>query len=189
MKLFCYLQSCLNKTRAIDFLGPLALRLYLFPIFWMAGTNKLSNINDVITWFDQGLGLPFPTLMAYLATYAEVLGAIALLLGLALRWFTIPLMITMIVAAVKVHWGNGWATIAGQGTEAAQHLQNFMAWLQQTDPGRYEYLTEFGRPVILNNGIESAATYFIMLLVLFFIGSGKYLSVDYWVNKKYCDQC
>jgi uncharacterized membrane protein YphA (DoxX/SURF4 family) len=41
--------------------------------------------------------------------------------------------------------------------------------------------------VILNNGIEFAATYFIMLLALFFIGAGKYLSVDYWIARRYRD--
>jgi len=37
----------------------------------------------------------------------------------------------------------------------------------------------------LNNGIEFAATYFIMLLALFFTGAGRYASVDYWVRRKY----
>jgi uncharacterized membrane protein YphA (DoxX/SURF4 family) len=39
--------------------------------------------------------------MAWLAVSAEVLGAIALLIGLATRWFTIPLMATMLVATFK----------------------------------------------------------------------------------------
>jgi len=37
--------------------------------------------------------------------------------------------------------------------------------------------------VILNNGIEFAATYFIMLLALFFIGAGRYFSMDYWIRR------
>ena len=37
------LQNLLDTTRTIDFLAPLALRLYLVPIFWMAGTHKLEN--------------------------------------------------------------------------------------------------------------------------------------------------
>ena len=37
------LHSLLNLTRVFDFLGPLALRLYLAPIFWMAGTKKISE--------------------------------------------------------------------------------------------------------------------------------------------------
>ena len=61
-------QRLLNTTRIIDFLGPLALRLYLAPIFWMAGTSKLADIESTAAWFgnpDWGLGLPFPEVMAY----------------------------------------------------------------------------------------------------------------------------
>ena len=105
------MQSWMQATSTIDFLGPLALRLYLVPVFWVAGTNKLGSIENVAAWFgnpDWGLGLPAPTLMAYLATYTEVLGAVALLLGLATRWFAIPLMVTMLVAAFKVHETPGF---------------------------------------------------------------------------------
>ena len=51
--------------------------------------------------------------------------------------------------------------------------------------GNYDWLTGSGSFVISNNGIELRATYFIMLLVLFFIGGGKYVSADYWIRKKY----
>ncbi|MFQ5634413.1 MAG: hypothetical protein ACE5G3_03665, partial [Gammaproteobacteria bacterium] len=51
--------------------------------------------------------------------------------------------------------------------------------------GNYDWLTETGNFVVLNNGIEFAATYFIMLLVLFFIGGGRYVSLDYWIAKKW----
>ena len=107
MSLGCKAQSLLNSTRAVDFLGPLALRLYLVPIFWMAGTKKLGSMEDTIAWFgnpDWGLGLPFPTIMAWAASLTEAGGAIALLIGLGVRWISVPLMATMIVAAVTVHY-------------------------------------------------------------------------------------
>ena len=50
--------------------------------------------------------------------------------------------------------------------------------------GNYEWLTENGSFVVLNNGIEFAATYFIMLLALFFLGAGRFVSLDYWIDKK-----
>ena len=50
--------------------------------------------------------------------------------------------------------------------------------------GNYPWLTEKGNLVVLNNGIEFAATYFIMLLVLFFYGAGRYLSLDYWFARR-----
>lgn len=183
-------QELLNKTRAVDFLGPLALRLYLFPVFWMAGTNKLGSMESTIEWFgnpEWGLGLPLPALLAWLATLTELIGSLALLFGLGVRWFSIPLMFTMVVAAASVHWQHGWLAIAeGSGlfaTErtiaASERLQAAKGLLQEY--GNYDWLTEKGNFVILNNGIEFAATYFIMLLVLLFIGSGRYVSVDYWI--------
>ena len=38
---------------------------------------------------------------------------------------------------------------------------------------------------MLNNGIEFAATYFAILLALFFMGAGRYLSADYWIARRF----
>lgn len=181
------LQDLLDSFRAVDFLAPLALRLYLVPVFWMAGSNKLTAMDSTIAWFgnpDWGLGLPMPALMAWAAALTEAGGAILLLIGLAVRWIAIPLMITMIVAAVTVHWQNGWAAIA-ETAESGERLAAAKSLLQQH--GNYDWLTGSGEFVILNNGIEFAVTYFVMLLALFFIGAGKYLSVDYWTAAHYRD--
>jgi putative oxidoreductase len=181
------LQRILDKTKVLDFLAPLALRLYLAPVFWMAANNKWnpfdseSSLNGTIQWFDGSLGLPYPELMAYLAWGTEYFGAILLVLGLAVRWISIPLMTTMIVAAVTVHWGNGWLAIA----EPSAQLDMARSILQEH--GNYEWLTQNGSFVILNNGIEFATTYFVMLLTLFFIGAGNYVSADYWFAKKYAN--
>ena len=194
--LACKAQSLLNSTRAVDFLGPLALRLYLVPIFWMAGTKKLSDIEGTAAWFgnpDWGLGLPFPELMAWMASLTEAGGAILLFFGIAVRWISIPLMITMIVAAVTVHFQNGWLAIAeGSGFFASERTAGAIDRLDRAKEilqtnANYEWLTENGNIVILNNGIEFAATYTIMLLVLFFIGPGK-ASIDYFISKK-IDAC
>ncbi|TNF37656.1 MAG: DoxX family protein [Gammaproteobacteria bacterium] len=186
------LQDLLNTSRVADFLAPLALRLYLAPIFWMAGTNKLGSMDSTIEWFgnpDWGLGLPFPTLMAWLAALTEAGGAILLVFGIAVRWVSIPLMITMMVAMITVHWQNGWLAIA-EGSQSLFASDRTIGAIERLDRakdilqthGNYEWLTENGSIVILNNGIEFAATYFIMLLVLFFCGAGRYVSVDYWAN-------
>ena len=194
IKIGNWAQDILDKFRAIDFLAPLALRIYLVPILWMAGTKKWSSMEDTIAWFgnpEWGLGLPFPTLMAYLATLTEIFGAILLAVGLAVRWISIPLMATMVVAAVTVHWQNGWLAIAeGSGIFATERTMGAVERLDRAkdilrEHGNYEWLTENGSIVVLNNGIEFAATYFIMLLALFFIGAGKYFSLDHWLAKSY----
>ena len=38
-----FFQKLLDRTRALDFLAPLALRLYLVPVFWMAGSMKTQQ--------------------------------------------------------------------------------------------------------------------------------------------------
>ena len=47
------------RLQHLDGLAPLALRLYLVPVFWMAGTKKIASIDSTIEWFgnaDWGLG-------------------------------------------------------------------------------------------------------------------------------------
>jgi len=194
-------QDGFDKVRGmLDFIGPLLLRIYLVPVFWLAANNKWnpldsdSSLENTIAWFgnaDWGLGLPMPAVMAYLAWGAEYFGAILLALGLATCWISIPLMFTMIVAAVTVHWNNGWQSLhdlmspyaAANASEALERLGIAKNILKEH--GNYNWLTEHGSLVVLNNGIEWAATYFVMLLALFVIGGGKYISLDYWIARKY----
>lgn len=174
-----------------DGIVALTLRLYLVPIFWMAGTNKLAHFQQTVEWFgntDWGLGLPFPKLLATLATSAEILGAILLALGLLTRLISIPLIITMLVAIVTVHLPNGWQAIAdpnapfasAQVIASSEKLEKARQILEIY--GNYDWLTSSGSFVILNNGIEFAVTYLVMLLALIVLGGGRYLSFDYWVK-------
>ena len=194
-------QEKLDKIReSIDFIGPLLLRIYLVPVFWVAANNKWnpfdsdSSLENTIAWFgnpDWGLGLPFPALNAYLAWSAEYFGAILLAFGLATRWISIPLMFTMIVAVTTVHIDHGWQAVhdpmspyaSANAGEAIERLSKAKEILKEH--GNYEWLTEHGNFIVSNNGIEWAATYFIMLLALFVLGGGKYISLDYWIAKKF----
>ena len=174
----------------LDYLEPgelfaaLALRLYLAPIFWMAGTRKLNDMSSTVAWFgnaEWGLALPLPAVLAWLATLTEVLGALLLLIGLGVRWVSIPLMVTMLVAGLVVHWQNGWLAIAsGSGLFATERTIEATERLRRAK----SILQEHGNFVVLNNGIEFAATYFVMLLALLYLGSGK-AGADYWINRRF----
>ncbi|QYJ76787.1 DoxX family protein [Shewanella sp. FJAT-52076] len=174
--------------------APLALRLYLAPVLMQAGYNKLSHFDDTAAWFgnpDWGLGLPFPELMTALAAGTEFFGAILLILGLFTRLISIPLMITMLVAAFTVHWQNGWLAIADpsswlaneQVIASSERLAKAKSLLQEH--GNYDWLTGSGNFVVLNNGIEFAITYFVMLLALFAMGGGRLTSLDWWLAKRF----
>ena len=189
------LQDLLEHSRKLDFLAPLLLRFYLAPVFLIAGLNKYNSFDNTVAWFgnpDWGLGLPMPWLMAALATATELGGAFLLAFGFATRWISIPLMITMLVAMFTVHWQNGWLAIADntmwvfatERTEGAfTRLERAKSILKEH--GNYDWLTESGSFVVLNNGIEFAATYFVMLLALLYLGGGRYVSVDYWISKQF----
>lgn len=189
-----------------SFLGLFGLRLYLAPIMIGAGLTKLNSFENTAMWFgnpDWGLGLPMPEVMVGLVIFAELGGGIALLLGFLTRLFAIPLMVTMLVAATSVHWDNGWFAIAPSDPAtsmarplAAVGIPGAQASLENSEEvgqrlsaaksilkehGNYSWLTQKGNFVVLNNGIEFAATYFLMLLMLFFYGGGRYLSADYWL--------
>lgn len=181
-----------NALTPLDGLPSLALRLYLVPVFWMAGSSKMMHFADTAQWFgnsDWGLGLPAPYVMAFLATAAEVVGAIFLLIGFATRWISIPLAITMIVAANTVHWSNGWQAIADASApfandRVAESVDKLAAARSLLEThGNYDWLTSSGNFVVLNNGIEFSVTYLLMLLALLVMGGGRYVSVDYWLGR------
>ncbi len=189
--------ATLGRLQSLDFLAPLLIRLYLVPIFWMAGSKKidfstLMPYESTVSWFgspDFGLGLPAPFLMAFLAGWTEVLGAVFLALGFAVRWISLPLIFTMIVAMGTAHWDNGWQAITDPGApfanerveQASERLDRAKEILREH--GNYSWLTEKGSVVMLNNGIEFAATYLILLVSLLFSGAGRFVSVDYYLAR------
>ena len=193
-------QQFVTRLQLADGIPLLLLRLYLAPVMIQAGWNKASSFDSIVDWFgndDYGLGLPMPLVMAFLATAAELVGGILLLFGALTRLVSIPLMITMVVAMVSVHAENGWLAIAdasswlADGTillnesimAAPEKLSAAKSLLQEH--GHYDWLTSSGSFVVLNNGIEFAATYFAMLFVLFIYGGGRFFSVDYYLSKMF----
>ncbi len=175
-----------------SFLASISLRIYLAPVFILAGGNKLSNPEGVAQWFES-LGLPAPELMVYLAGGTEFFGGWMLLLGIAVRWIAIPLMFTMVVAATTAHWENGWHVAPETELTAPWEWREDLieSAIDRRDKarsllrrhGNYSYLTEAGSITINKNGIEWAATYFLMLMALIGLGAGKFFSVDYWIGR------
>lgn len=99
----------------LDFIGTwlpqLALRVLLAHEFWVAGVEKLNGTNWFMDIQDQ---FPFPLNLVpaeiswQLATWFELIGPIALVLGLATRFFSVSLAILTIVAILSVHAGLGY---------------------------------------------------------------------------------
>lgn len=182
--------SLLQKISFSEGIAPLALRLYLAPVMLQSGWNKYVGFDGVVGWFEHSLNLPLPTLMATLAVGTELVGGVLLIVGLGVRLISVPLMVVMLVAAFWVHWDNGWLALADSSSwlandrvlEAAEKKARAISILKEH--GNYQWLTSSGPITILNNGIEFAVTYFVMLLSLFFTGGGRYTSLDHWIRHR-----
>jgi putative oxidoreductase len=70
--------------------------------------KKWSDHGSVAIWFGS-IGIPFPTLNAYMAASTELLGVILLTLGFFTRFISIPLLVIMVVAIFTVHLIHGFA--------------------------------------------------------------------------------
>jgi len=75
----------------------LAIRLYWGWSFFRTGSGKLMHL-DRTTEFFASLGVPLPHLNATIAGAIECSGGLLLLVGLATRVVTLPLMFIMAVA-------------------------------------------------------------------------------------------
>jgi putative oxidoreductase len=75
----------------------LVMRLYWGWQFHVTGTGKQAHLHRTAEFF-RGLRIPFPTVNACIAGATECVGGLLLLLGLASRLVSVPLMFVMIVA-------------------------------------------------------------------------------------------
>lgn len=124
----------LAKVQCLSDLPPLIFRLILAYGFYGPAIKKASNVNAIIEWFTS-MGIPAPALNAYMATATECTGVVCLLLGLATRIISVPLMVVMVVAVKTVHWGNGFSC-ADNGFEIPFYYFFMLFSLIVTGPGR-----------------------------------------------------
>lgn len=144
-------------------LPPLALRLLLAWEFGESGYEKLTGSN----WFaDTTFIFPFnllpPDVTWAMATWFELGGALALVLGFATRFFSLSLIILTIVAIAAVHWPEHWNTLG-------ELLKGYRIIDENGDGfGNYKLPLMF----------------IVMFLPLLFGGAGR-LSLDYWIKRRY----
>jgi len=122
--------TSLNKT-AVD-TGLLILRIGIAAFMLTHGWPKLMKLlgGGEIQFLDPfGLGA---TASFVMAIFAEVLCSLLLLFGLATRWATIPLIITMLVAIFVAHATDGF-----QKQELPAHYILVYVFLLLAGPGKY----------------------------------------------------
>lgn len=95
----------LNKGQDVALL---LLRLILAYGFFSPAMHKWDDIGAVAEWFGS-IGIPLPTVNAYMAASTELAGVVLLTIGLAVRYISVPLMFVMVVAITTVHLVNGFS--------------------------------------------------------------------------------
>ncbi len=146
--------------RAAPWVALLLLRILIGWEFLEAGIEKYNGEN----WFHQihdQFPFPFNVIPASvswtMATYFELIGGLALILGLGTRFFAFSLIILTVVATAAVHWPTDWHTLA-----------ELVKGYAITDKG----FGNFKLPLI----------FLTMLIPLVFMGGGK-LSLDSLLNR------
>lgn len=142
-------------------LGLLSLRILLAWDFFESGLEKFHGDNwfaDIQDKFPFPFSLVPPGISWQVATWFELVGGIALLVGLGTRFFSLSLFILTVVAIASVHWPESWNTLG-------ELMQGYVF----TDKGH----GNFKLPVLFLG----------MLLPLILIGPGR-LSIDTLLRKR-----
>ena len=108
MRIILNIHNLLKNFEALSFVPLTLIRVYLFFVFWYAGTGKIDNF-DKFSGYLGTLGVPLPDILSWMVILTEAGGAALLLVGLFVRWISVPLLIVMFFAGYLVHYQNGWA--------------------------------------------------------------------------------
>lgn len=135
--------------------GALCLRAIIGFGFMAHGWAKISRGTGGFEKLLQQLGIPFSHANAVITPYIELLGGLALILGVFVAVTAIPLIITMLVAMFTIHIHYGYSSINTIG-------------LTPEGP-------QFGPP-----GYEINLLYIAGLVSLMLTGAGKW-SIDKWM--------
>jgi len=122
-----------DKLANLEWLYLLAMRLVLAVGFYGPASKKIQFFDATATNFGK-MGIPLPTLSAYLATGTEILVIILLPIGLGVRFIAVPAMITMLVAIFLVHWPN--FSVSQKGYEIALYYFIMLLALFIKGPGK-----------------------------------------------------
>lgn len=171
----------LEWMRVFDFIAPLAIRLFLAPMFWVSGVKHLGLfsssdfvIYNPLTWvnteaFQQSAAAMSNTVLSGMGAESvliligtiEIVAAIFLVLGFAVRWVVLALMFVVVVLGLMSMGDTG-----------------FLSTMQQL-------VMSHGYTNMANNMTEVYLVYFVLLLALFFMGAGRWFSLDWYIYRNF----
>ncbi len=89
----------------------LVIRVTLGVLMFAHGAQKVfgvfggKGLDATVDGMSKGLGMP--SWLAYLSCFTELVGGIGIILGVLTRFFSIAVLINMLVAVFAVHFKNG----------------------------------------------------------------------------------
>jgi len=104
-KLVMFATESFDRLSAAGWIPALLMRLFVGYFFMETGWAKIHNLDTFATRFAQW-GIPHPAFNAALSAYTEFLGGALTILGLGMRFVSIPMIINMIVAILTVKLKN-----------------------------------------------------------------------------------
>lgn len=132
----------------------LPLRLIVGGGFMVHGFLKLGRGVEVFAAALAGLDIPAPHFMAWCTVIVEVVAGAAVFFGAFMAWMSVPMVIVLLVAIVRVHWQFGFSSIK---------------FLAVTAEG-----LQFGKP-----GVECDLLYLAAIAALYVAGPDPW-SFDAW---------
>jgi putative oxidoreductase len=134
-------------------IAQLLVRLFVGYFFMETGWGKLHNLDGFALRF-AGWGIPYPFFNAALSAYTEFIGGWLTIFGLGMRLVSIPMIINMLVAILKVNLKRVstlddfveldeplyalaylWLLLSGPGWMSVDHLLGRVFELSVTDAG------------------------------------------------------
>lgn len=135
------------------------LRLVIGFGFAAHGYAKLSRGPANFGTILESMGVPQPSLLAWLTSLLELVGGVSVMLGAFVGPLALPLSVIMLTAMFKVHLQYGFSSIRLKAVTASG--------------------AEFG-PI----GYELNLLYIVGLITIAIIGPAK-LSLDYWIRQSF----
>jgi putative oxidoreductase len=117
----------------LSFLPPTLARIAIGVVFAGTGWGKLQHLDKITTFFAE-LGIPAPGFNAVLASSAELVCGVLILIGLFTRLAAVPLIVVMLVAIVTAKRGDIGGLSDLLGFVEALYIV-LLAWLATTGPG------------------------------------------------------
>ena len=84
-------------------IGPLAGRILIGQVFFLAGINKLAHPATTIALIASH-GIPFPGFCCFAAAAVEIGGSLALAMGIKIRWTALVLAGFVVLVTSVFHW-------------------------------------------------------------------------------------